>query len=139
MDEFNYWSSVQNNIFKIGIRWNHIEREANLCPYGIDAFQITPEIAKILPNIGFVIGCPHWDYWIVYHLLRNNYTINANKSMRLFHELHENRWTKTDYNNTAKLFNSNYDIDATQLSKEIANVTDRGNYIASLKGRKVLV
>jgi hypothetical protein len=125
MKEFRYWETPITNTFKIGIRWNKTTNECKLCTAGIDAFQITPDISNIVPNIGFVIGCPHWDYWLPYHLSINRYTIDVTKDMRLIHEVHDNRWTDSDYRTTEKLFEDNYPITAAQLSRIILHITDR--------------
>lgn len=125
MKEFRYWESVETNVFKIGIRWNQTKDTATLCSAGIDAFQITPSIANSLPNLGFVIGCPHWDYWIVYHLWKLGYNISVINTMRLLHEVHEDRWSDTDYLNTEKLFTNNYPISPSELGQIIAKLTNR--------------
>jgi len=123
--EFRYWESVETNIFKMGIRWNQTKGTTTLCPAGIDAFQITPSIANSLPNLGFVIGCPHWDYWIVYHLWKLGYDISVIDTMRLLHEVHDDRWSDTDYLNTEKLFTNNYPISPDELGQIIAKLTNR--------------
>jgi hypothetical protein len=125
MKEFRYWEVRDTNIFKIGIRWNQTKYTATLCSVGIDVFQITPTIANSLPNLGFVIGCPHWDYWIVYHLWKLGYDISVIDTMRLLHEVHEDRWSDTDYLNTEKLFTDNYPISPDELGQIIAKLTNR--------------
>lgn len=124
-DEFRYWETRETNVFKIGIRWNQTKNTATLCPAGIDAFQITPSIVNNLPNLGFVIGCPHWDYWIVYHLWKSGYDISVIDTMRLIHEVHDNRWSDTDYEKTEKLFTDNYSISPKELGQIIARLTNR--------------
>jgi hypothetical protein len=125
IDEFKYWKIVDTNTFKIGIRWNQTKDTTTLCPAGIDVFQITPVIANSLPNLGFVIGCPHWDYWVVYHLWKLGYDISVIDTMRLLHEVHNDRWSDTDYINTERLFTDNYSISPNELGQIIARLTNR--------------
>ena len=61
--EFNRdWCEPTNDMFRVGIRWEHEkDKKPKLNLMGIDAFRLTPEQAKQLPDIGYSIGTIGWD------------------------------------------------------------------------------
>lgn len=123
------WEAPERKELKVGIRWdvNVRTNRYQLLKWGIDAFLITPEIAKLLPDIGLAMGCPVWDYWIPWHMNSAGYSILTNKNQGLFHVVHPRNWSVDDYHTGWKLIANHYGEDATDkaLTSFIQNVTGR--------------
>ncbi len=118
--------AVHPKTLNVGIRWNaspgskHRTRE----PWGIDAFLITKPMAETIPDLGFQIGLPGWDFWIVYHLHLNGYAVNVTKS-RLFHENHPRGWNKQDQSSYRRMVAKHYNCTERMLPYFIKDVTNR--------------
>lgn len=119
------WSHDGSRKLKMGIRWEHDGTELKLLKYGIDAFLITPEMVGDLNDIGMVMGCPAWDYWIPIHLQRKGYALETSKLKDLIHEVHPQNWTKEDFSIGVSLLRKHYGLDIKAASKFILNVTER--------------
>jgi hypothetical protein len=84
------WMGDDADTLICGVRLDHPfgKYKTAMHPYGIDAFRITPAMAELLPDDGFVIGSPGWDYWLPWRVSQNGYKIRAAKS-QFMHELHQ--------------------------------------------------
>jgi hypothetical protein len=84
------WMGGDADTLICGIRRDHHHGTYHsvIHPYGIDAFRITPAMAESIPDDGFVIGSPGWDYWLPWRMSQNGYKIRAAKS-QLMHEIHD--------------------------------------------------
>jgi hypothetical protein len=87
---FAQWCGDDADTLICGVRLDHPfgNYRSKMHPYGIDAFRITPEMAAALPDDGFVIGSPGWDYWLPWRASQAGYKVRAAKS-QLMHEVHE--------------------------------------------------
>lgn len=123
------WEIPAGKALKVGIRWdvNARTNRYQLLKWGIDAFLITPDIAKHLPDIGLTMGCPVWDYWIPWHMHSLGYQILTNKNQGLFHVVHNRNWSMDDYHTGWRLVAEHYGENATDkaLTTFIQNVTGR--------------
>jgi hypothetical protein len=84
------WMSEDADTLICGVRLDHPHGSyrSTMHPYGIDAFRIMPSMAESLPDDGFVIGSPGWDYWLPWRIAQLGYKVRAAKS-QLMHEIHE--------------------------------------------------
>jgi hypothetical protein len=84
------WCGDDANTLICGVRLDHPpgKYKPTMHPYGIDAFRITPAMAEALPDDGFVIGSPGWDYWLPWRMSQAGYRVRAAKS-QLMHETHQ--------------------------------------------------
>lgn len=126
------WETPETKELKVGIRWEEDLRtgRCQLLKWGIDAFLITPEIAAMLPDIGMTMGCPVWDYWVVWYLNSVGYSVVTNTNQGLFHAVHHRNWSMDDYHKGWELMALNYGEDVTD--KKVTN------FIQSVTGRRHL-
>jgi hypothetical protein len=113
---------------KMGIRWDFHPRMPNrkhLFKWGVDAFLITPEIAGSLPDFGFAMGCPGWDYWIPWHLQTLGYQFQTYKDMYLMHEAHRQSWTNADYKAWLDVMSREYKTNNTDVTEFVQRITGR--------------
>jgi hypothetical protein len=84
------WLGDDADTLICGVRLDHPRGSyrSTMHTYGIDAFRITPAMADSLPDDGFVIGSPGWDYWLPWRISQLGYKIRAAKS-QFMHETHE--------------------------------------------------
>lgn len=134
-----YWGDLQHNSIKMGVRWD-CSRRFNVPPallkYGIDVFLLSPETARMLPDLGMTIGCPAWDYWIPWHLNRLSVTIHTSKRIEFMHEVHEVNWSKNEYDIGIRIMQDNYpNLTSPMLGSFIQELTGR----TALKLRKIPV
>jgi hypothetical protein len=122
------WETPNGKVLKMGIRWDEFpDGTRKLLKYGIDAFLITPKIAKDLNDIGMTMGCPAWDYWIPIHLQRKGYEMLTSKSESLVHTVHPQNWNKQDFNTGVQLLQMVYDVTLREASSFILKITERTN------------
>lgn len=125
-DFFCDWSPQPDRILKVGIRH---DRQANghkkLNRYGIDAFLITPTMAKELPELGFRIGQPAWDYWFVFHFHAIGYAIATKKSHGLIHAVHDRNWSDENHAAGIEILSRHYGINKSGLTRTIQRITKR--------------
>jgi len=123
------WTNPDNRELRVGIRWNRNPRTGELKMFknGVDAFLITPDMAKVIPDIGLAIGKPAWDYFIPWHLVKNEgYKMTVHKDTPTFiHEEHPQNWSVDDYHRGLKLFETRYGIDRRTLHRFIQASTGR--------------
>lgn len=72
--------------------WNHSVNDATREQWGLDAFTLTPALAKTIPILPFGIGQPMWDYWIAWHL-QQHCDLNWMGDPFLYHKNHTLNWT----------------------------------------------
>jgi hypoxanthine phosphoribosyltransferase len=96
-----------------GIRWNYDGELHNSSrePWGIDAFVITPEMSRSLPNLEMGIGRPTWDYWLPYHFKREGYELDFVGEPLFFHEAHTILWDDREWFLGADRVGAHYGID----------------------------
>jgi hypothetical protein len=113
-------------VLRIGIRW---DREANgykkLNQYGIDAFLLSPTMAATLPELGFRIGQPAWDYWLVWHFHALGYAVSTKKTLGLIHAKHERTWTDSHHANGMQLLTDHYGVVQKDATRTIQRLTGR--------------
>mgnify|MGYP006879609808 CR=1 FL=1 len=123
------------NTFQVGIVSDHDpgSTQLTLRNYGIDAFWLLPDVT--LPDAGFVIGKPAWDYWLVHAMHTQGYPISPDKSPIYLHERHERSWTENDYATGSSLLTQATGLEKRQATEFILHMTSRtrnentaGNY-----------
>jgi len=123
------WTDPDKLELRIGIRWNRNPRtgEFKMFKNGVDAFLITPDMAKVIPDIGLAIGKPAWDYFIPWHLVKKEgYKMTLHKEPPTFiHEEHHQNWSVADYNRGLILFEDNYGVTRETLHRFILVSTGR--------------
>jgi hypothetical protein len=84
------WCGDDADTLICGVRLDHPRGSyrSAMHPYGIDAFRITPAMSETLPDDGFVIGSPGWDYWLPWRIAQLGYKVRAAKS-QFMHETHQ--------------------------------------------------
>ena len=101
-DFIRQWVETPDKCLQFGIRWNHRVgkgvQTAQQEGWGIDAFRFTPEMAQSLPDIGYGIGLPMWDYWIPWHFRVAGYSFRADPRPVMYHERHPINWSQADHN-----------------------------------------
>lgn len=82
----------------VGIRNNYQESylDATTEPWGFDAFYLEPQHVCSFPKLDFAIGKPVWDYWIPFHLLRNDFSVRFLTGTTFFHQAHPQHWNRDD-------------------------------------------
>jgi hypothetical protein len=84
----------------IGVRYNYSTgspRRATKEAYGLDAFMLSPALARTLPVSPLGIGKPMWDYWLPYHFRSLGIAFNWIDTPYFFHEKHELGWNKNEW------------------------------------------
>jgi hypothetical protein len=71
---------------------------------GFDAFFLTPEFCKEIPNSRLCLGQCHWDYFIPLLAIRNCYQLNSPKKSHLYHKIHKLQYDNNKWLKTAKIF-----------------------------------
>lgn len=86
------WLSQPPESIVVGVRQDYSPgRRPVTTPYGVDAFRITPLMARALRDDGFVIGMPGWDYWLPW-LIWNSGFFGQRAKSTLLHHLHPMGW-----------------------------------------------
>jgi len=71
---------------------------------GFDAFYITKEVAKILPDTKLALGQCHWDYWLPMVLIMNSVKIFTSKSVLIMHKKHDLQYDFASWTKTGQIF-----------------------------------
>ena len=123
--DISVWDPVPGTL-KMGIRTDFNRRGGKrLQKWGIDAFLILPEMIELLSDIDFAVGCPGWDFWIPYVLCtKHGYQIEVVQA-ELLHEIHEQAWSKDDYEVYKHIMMNNYRVHDTSLGHFILDITGR--------------
>lgn len=99
----------------IGVRYNHAPgaalESAECERWGLDAFVLTPAMAKTLPALPFGIGKPMWDYWIPHHFRERGVRFRWIHSPFFFHETHALGWTQAEWDLGAAYLATHYQVD----------------------------
>jgi adenine/guanine phosphoribosyltransferase-like PRPP-binding protein len=97
----------------VGIRWNYDGELANASrePWGMDAFVITPEMSRTIPNLEMGIGRPTWDYWLAYHFESLGYKMDFIGDPMFFHAAHTILWDDREWFIGADRVGEHYGID----------------------------
>lgn len=115
----------ESNVLRIGIRTDYCPQFTQLNKYGIDAYLITPETAKLLVNNSiWGLGIPGCDYWIVWKLLTLGYTLDIHKKGFL-HAAHKEQWNKDDYRRASKLLEFEFDVPVQDIADTLQELTGR--------------
>lgn len=128
-EKFNHdWLAVDDDEFRFGVRWDRdADGTKSLNRYGIDVFRLSKSQAAALPDIGFCIGSDVWDYWIVWHLMRQNLRIRTMTDCRLIHAKHEKTRSEDHRAASVAIFERRHGITERQLSSIILAVTGRSD------------
>lgn len=114
--------------FRICVRWdkNPETGEMHLQKCGIDGFLVTPEIAAKVPDYGFAIGTPAWDYWLPYHCVaRLKKRLITHKSQNYIHVMHPQAWDKSEITTGLRIIQRNYHLNRMVIHRWILNATKR--------------
>lgn len=113
-------------MLRVGIRWDRrSDGHKVMQKYGIDVFLITPPMAASLPELGFQIGKPGWDYWLVLHFASLGYRLSTKKSVGLIHSRHALNWTKQDQASRKQIFFDHYGFTASEATRTVQKLTGR--------------
>lgn len=132
------WQVPASHILKVGIRWDiHPRRRSvSLFNSGIDAFLVNAPLAAALKDIGLVMGCPFWDYWIPWEAKKLGYQIKAIKEKCLFHSHHTLNWSDQDYAVAKKCVEDNCGILEPALAQFIQKETGRESWKQRIADRR---
>jgi hypothetical protein len=120
------WGLCDEKQLKVGIRWDVFPNgKKQPFKWGIDVFLITPEIAKITPDIGMTIGCPVWDYWLPWFLMQNGFSLSTNLGIGFMHKVHPQNWSKEEYKMGFEIVRENHGISEKFLTNFIQKETGR--------------
>lgn len=120
------WAPVDRTL-KIGVRYDFDGpgKRKTLNTYGIDAFLLTEQIIKRLPNLGFVIGTSVWDYWLTWHMVAKEAYHLTTIHGHLLHLTHPSSWNESDTEIGESLMSHHYAISQKTLSSAIRLLTGR--------------
>lgn len=98
--------AVKGNSFTIYSRSDYadIHQRATKFPSGFDAFYITKEFAKQIPESKLVIGQCHWDYFLPIIAIRNNYHLFTPYKSGMYHKTHAIQYSLDKWRLTGKYF-----------------------------------
>ena len=102
----------------VGIRHNyrnHWWADSSRFVWGVDAFAITPELARSLPESPLEIGRPMWDYWLPYHCKLYGSAMEWIGEPLFYHREHPINWSSSDWKIGADWIEKQYGI---SISKE---------------------
>lgn len=98
----------------IGVRYNHSlddpRPKAWREPWGLDAFILTPEMIRTIPDAPFAIGKPVWDYWLPHHFRNLGYQFGWIDSPLFYHELHPLGWSHEEWRVGAEYLAATYGV-----------------------------
>ncbi|QDV67203.1 hypothetical protein Poly24_08950 [Rosistilla carotiformis] len=104
-----------------GIRHNGPELER----WGIDAFFVPSDIRHKIPNVGFLVGMPGWDWWLPYHCHLLGVPIHVDKRPVFQHTPHPIRWSNQDHETSKAILLERYAIDHDAMKRFILDITKR--------------
>lgn len=121
------WKIPEGNVIKCGVRFDLHPRSTKprMFKWGIDAFLVTPEIAKELPDIGMSVGIPCWDYWIPMHFHLSGWSVLTKKTPGLQHEVHRQNWSKAQSDAGYQILLRHYGLGEMQIVNLIQEITGR--------------
>jgi len=80
--------------------------------WGIDAFVLTPDMARSLPEMNLSIGRPVWDYWLPLHFRELGYSMDFIAAPFFYHSHHKTFWNRVDWNYGANQLRKQYGPDS---------------------------
>lgn len=125
------WTPIDKEVI-LGIRTDVYEDGKELTPFGIDVFSIDPVHRFGVPDLGFAMGCPVWDYWLCWHFICSGHPINCVKT-GLEHQAHDQCWTVDHQSTGRKLLAKAYQVTPRNLTLKIAALTGRKSLQEKLK------
>jgi hypothetical protein len=127
MPEFRRnWLANEDKTLRVGCRWEvAADGSQHLQRWGIDAFLITPEMLADFRDLGFRIGQPAWDYWMVIHYASLGYRIRAKIDRGLMHATHTQAWSKAEGREGVAIITDHYGIDRDEQNRRISKLTGR--------------
>lgn len=132
-EEFKEDWTPKSKQFNVGVRWDFdgpkTPKTINKC--GVDAFLITEEVMRLLPDVGFLIGVPMWDYWIIWHMMTERFRIQSKVSQGLLHLKHEINWTNEDMERGKAIMHAEYGLDPQRYFLHVV--------IPTVTGRRILI
>lgn len=127
MDNLSWWEP-EPNVLKIGLRTDYCPQFTQLNKYGIDVFQISPEMMEHLDNHIWALGVPGWDYWVVWKLIQCGYQVAIQRE-DILHEAHHEQWNHLDYRRCGKLLEFEFDIPIQDISDKLQQLTERTHLV----------
>ena len=108
-----------------GIRLNHRKYGINRVkrnPFGIDAFKVP--MGTEVPDYGFAIGVPGWDYFLPYELNLRGMTITVSPS-KLLHLIHDLNYEDKYIKIAQQLLVATYGYDQRHFTETVQKLTNR--------------
>lgn len=99
VSELNHAIGLHDRL-TICVRYNHERGKKPMAtrePAGLDAFLMTPTMAKMVVDIGLGFGKPGWDYWIPIHFRKHGIKFNWIQRPLFLHESHPVGWSNADW------------------------------------------
>lgn len=126
VDYLDEWLAkpIKPQTLKIGLRTDYCHQFTQLNKYGLDVFQITPEMLPHLTNNIWAIGIPGFDYWITYRLYRDGFELDI-VDKGFLHEAHVEQWNKDDYRRCSKLLEFEFDVPIQDIADDLQELTKR--------------
>jgi len=113
-----FWEDVPDKTLQLGIRHNYSHKSPpSPEKWGFDAFRLTPAMAATVKDIGFQIGIPVWDYWMVHHFDKLGYKLQASKLPIFLHESHPLNWTPEQHKEGYVIMKKQLGINKRTLQK----------------------
>jgi hypothetical protein len=103
--------ALASNAIGIGIRWNFDgdKSKAQREQWGMDAFLLSPNHVATLPQMGYRLGGPFWDYWIPLHCQIRKIPMQFIGSKLLWHQKHDLHWNQDEWNMGARWLEAEYE------------------------------
>lgn len=94
----------------VGIRHNYDTEigASRLELWGIDVFLVPPHVE--VPELGFAIGRPMWDYWMCW-VLENSGPVEWVGKPLFYHKSHELNWSTSEWTIGSDEFMNHYGVD----------------------------
>jgi hypothetical protein len=120
------WLNVPDSVFRVGIRWDqdkHLNKSLN--KRGIDVFRLSSAQCDQVKDVGYSLGTDVWDYWIIWAMLVEGYTIEASHDPGILHAMHERFRPEAGRDVGYELFRKLYGVNKKQLGTLIQVLTGR--------------
>lgn len=119
------WLAVDPMVARIGIRHDRkASGEKSVTPGGIDVFRLTPTQAREIPDMGFAIGFPVWDWWLAWELIVAGWKLRP-RIGNLLHQVHPCAWSTDDADAGWEVFAKRHRIDRHELGRILRLLTGR--------------
>jgi hypothetical protein len=104
--------------------YDEVGGRKDLNPYGLDAFRITPSMIEILPDRGWRIGYPGWDYWLAIEAYQAGHDVRRVDSS-LLHPRHSGGYSQQDIALATAKLSVDHRIPAQAITHYVQALTGR--------------